>query len=214
MNNIIRVDWNTIPTPIVDPVGLQVTCPLVLTNGGCESTDVIDIDVLHSMGLETGVVTEEKIPFPLTERENLFIAEDSIDLAFTYILLGYTVVYQGKKWLSPIIEYMFSEDDSNGITSAQAEALMEVEAQVIASRLIALGGYVMIEKGVWPVHHCLTMMIPFDCPELTKFESSFDEYVNWLTDLVTPTSDEYDKYYVESGTVAPFVAQIEANLAV
>ena len=81
---------------------------IFLTNQGCEDTGQIDEKRLADMGLAIGEF--EGAPYPLTEAESQFIAEDVVEIGGHLALTGYSVLIGNRKYLAPAIEIDYEEN--------------------------------------------------------------------------------------------------------
>jgi hypothetical protein len=81
--------------------------PVYLTNQCCESTlDHADgKEVFATLGLEYGLFADQF--YPLTDRELKFVGEDCVHTKAGIAMTGYSVLYQGRKYLSPCIEFPY-----------------------------------------------------------------------------------------------------------
>ena len=88
-------------------IDMQKHTPVFITNGCCEATHDSLPEVFAKLGLQHGEFDGEW--YPLTKEESQYISDDEIVAAGTCVRTGYACLYQGKKWLYPI---MLTEDNS------------------------------------------------------------------------------------------------------
>lgn len=162
------------------PFGDGTTEPLYLTNGCCEATHDYAEDLLKAAGIPYAAAGSDPF-YPLTKSEEKYIGEHLADVADGYgALLGYSALYQDKKYLMPSIEFGFGFNVEESEAAAYAHAL-EGEFR---PRIEAIGGHVFLsteDRGV--ERHVMQVLIPFEYA--MEKTSTFEEWVSHLeTDLL------------------------------
>ncbi|WP_046868806.1 hypothetical protein [Microvirga massiliensis] len=105
------------------------------------------------------------------------------------VLMGYSCLYKGLKFVMPCAEYYFGED------SDRDQALAEVTAYAtdIRTRIEAIGGYVLVDEDDGPDEdrHTVQVLVPFEhalrLVRGAKTEEPYDAWVLALIDLLLPT---------------------------
>jgi hypothetical protein len=156
-----------------------------LTNGGCEETGQVSEQRLEELGLQYGEF--DGSPYPLTDHESNFIGEDVVDIGGFSALLGYSVLFEGAKYLAPTIEidYFESNDDANTYPAAQE---LNLKLGQVASKLAELTGgrycwenNPAIEFAEGDGKFVAELMIPIDYAE--AHAQDFESWKQHLTEL-------------------------------
>lgn len=169
--------------------------PVFLTNGCTENnldnTPTTGFEVFEPLGLKFGWTDEHNnvydapggrgdVPdhgrfYPLTPDENKFVGEDSADGPYGGAMLGYAMLYRGKKYIGPNVEVCFKgnrqpfSDESYGIErvddalypdgeTALAEAYRL--ANFLRPKLQAIGGDVVVIDENEVDRHAVAILVP------------------------------------------------------
>lgn len=98
---------------------------LFLTSGCCEETGQISAERLVQMGLGHGEIGGTF--YPLTDDESKFIGEHLVQMGSFQALTGYSVLFNGNKYLAPAIEIDFYRDDNRNAVVTKGQAKLENE---------------------------------------------------------------------------------------
>lgn len=194
-----------------DPIKKQKTEPVFLTSGICEDAEHLSPWDLQKLGLSFSVDTGGD-PFdasqwdadnyggdsdwymkgytfyPLTTAESKFVADDTFDTPEGLGIMGYSVVYQGRKWLYPAIEISYAGPDDDAkhggfhyANEALAKAAADYLARQVREKLEAIGGdvHVYYNDGC-DNRHTVHLRIPF---EHACALGTFENYKAWLEGL-------------------------------
>lgn len=146
-----------------------------LTNGSCESTDYWTPQTFDYLGLPYQGETEWG-PYPLSREEERYIAEDGVNTrAGGSLSLGYSIFWQGKKWLAPTIEYPYSR---LGRPSKRLKERVLAEERRIKRALDALGVQVIEDFDCCDDRLCLIVALPFE--EVMKAFGGLDSWKAFL----------------------------------
>lgn len=155
-----------------------------MTNATCEIGGVTKGD-LDRLSLESGEFDGEF--YPLTERENEFIADDVIVSAdgLKTALMGYSVLYHGRKHAMPTIEMPVGADhDAPDHETVLADA--RAYAERIAPKVDKYNGEVLIDETM-PDRICIGLAIPFTMITVDDYDD-WAAKVAWLmVDTALPT---------------------------
>jgi hypothetical protein len=146
-----------------------------LTNACCDNTGNVTPRTLYLLHLPFGsfsyrpdnrealeITREDQIGpdhqfYPLTPAEAKFIGEDDFTTPNTEGgLLGYSVLYRGEKWFSPVLEYYFENDAEE--TSATVHARKDFAH--VRSQIKALGGHIFLQENLTDDRHQVTLLLP------------------------------------------------------
>ena len=189
-------DWKTVD----ELEKMQETTPVFLTSGCCESAHG-SIELFRRLKLRHGWFntangsltskepqepTEEDF-YPLTPPEDQYIGEDYANGPYGGIVMAYTVLYKGKKWLAPTIQVcwlsgVFSEDSYGGEVAKDYEiSIKAAEALEMALRpkMEVIGGDVVLLKDDEEDRHSVMMLFPPDFA--IKQAKNFEEWKKFLT---------------------------------
>jgi len=154
-----------------DPFVVTEQGPLwFLTNGLCESTEHWTPLQFERLGLSYQKDGPYG-PYPLTQQEERLIAANGFRTIKNGILrLGYSVLWQDKKWLCATIEYEF--EDCNDVTEYEHFSEEQARWQKI---LTPLDGYALPEYSS-PLHdrYTLNLVVPFPVAI-----GQFTDYWHW-----------------------------------
>jgi hypothetical protein len=163
-------------TPTTHPYGDGSETPLVMTNGSCELTHdhIEDLFALH--GLAAG--SFEGAFYPLTDAENIYIADDEIEAADGFnALAGYSVLYKGEKYYAPQIELGYGD---NGVSQEQAMDFGRRFTDDIRARVEGIGGHVFLSDDGGPDRGLVQVLIPVSYPAKVA-----EDYPAWAEHLAT-----------------------------
>jgi hypothetical protein len=159
---------------------------IYLTNGSAE--DVLSHQMDHK-GVQVDLKAlglESQEDYPLSEQEANYVFDDEIVLQGipgpfgqtpTYnVLMGYSTLKDGVKFLAPTIEHMYGDGDDAD------KALRDVNAFADATRpaLEAIGGSVTVVEDALPSRHNVEIRIPMEYAVSTGLD-----YDGWVEHLKT-----------------------------
>lgn len=146
----------------------------VLTNGLCENTGYWHTEVFRYHGASYQAAAGQE-PYPLTHQEAAFIQPDGIDLPgyATDLHLGYSVWWQNRKWLSPLLEYCYEPEDPaakhHGVERGEADffsrldclrAFVECEAERLSVLLHPMHGEVLLDLEGFTDRYAIHLLVP------------------------------------------------------
>lgn len=146
-------------------MSIDIKEPVYLTNATCDD----------AQSVKSGFSGK----YPLTRRESQYIADDVAQVADGFgALMGYSAMYQDKKYLMPSIELFYGK----GTLLADDEALEFGEAfvEAIKGDVEAIGGHVFLRPDDMPKRHLIQVLIPFE-----HAFSKADKYDDWKKYLET-----------------------------
>lgn len=163
--------------------------PVYLTNGCCESAWGSPY-LLKSLGLKWGQTGDIVAPagrwgnhYPLTKEEEQFIREDCVDTALACLSLGYTALYQNRKWLYPSDElvYLTDESDESAKRYYKDHEATLVDAGIKACKIESLMPEctVVVDPHMGNDRIGLSILIPFD---MAFRLGGYNAYKGWLLD--------------------------------
>lgn len=156
------------------PFGDGSQTPLYLTSGACEATHDYIYDLLKAKNLP---FNEGEFLYPLTESEEKYIGESLADVADGFgALLGYSSLYQDRKYLAPNIELYFGEDSD--ISADDALQFGKALKEELAPKISAIGGHVFLTEHDEDDRHLMEILIPFEYA--AKAARNFDEWIAHL----------------------------------
>jgi hypothetical protein len=161
-----------------------MTDMIYLTNGLCEYIVNEDTEAaLKAAGLDYRFENKELIPF--SEEEGKYLTDDVIDRAEGFgVMLGYTVLLEGKKWFAPTTEVYYGSE--NNVTETQAGEITKRLEENLKDKIEAVGGRVIVELDGMPDRHVVTSLIPFE--HAAEKATNLIEWVEYLeSDLLNDT---------------------------
>jgi hypothetical protein len=196
------------PARLPDLLEWQKHSPLYLTNGCCENAHG-SWELFMRLGLEFGVwnpdthqidnVPQGTFPpdiedtfYPLTKEEATFIGETYVPSQYGGASLSYSVIYQGKKYLCPLIHVCYLENETfsresyggseGGETAAEALGAAIKLAGRLKPKFQKIGGQVLVTEDDEQDRHAVMMLIP---PKyVTERFATFDEYKGWVAGMI------------------------------
>lgn len=152
------------------PFGKGENEPLYLTNGCCEHAHG-DAALMDEFGLGYSENPDGTDFYPLNDAESRYIAEDMAELdGGLFALMGYSCVFQGRKFYMPSIEIMQIPGDRD------AEEIGKEFAAAVAERVKAEDGHVLRQWN--DDRYLVRVLIPVERAE------TFDGYEDWKAFLV------------------------------
>lgn len=141
-----------------------------MTNSLCEPSHWIK-SVFEHLSIPYGI-TEDGAAYPLTEEEQQYIASDEMageirlpkyGRSREFILFGYTIWWQNKKWLAPTIEFSYDEDDAYEYedTLGMVDRIATHASKIVIFNEILKHARFLISDDM-EARVCLTMLIPLN----------------------------------------------------
>lgn len=130
---------------------------IYLTNGCCENAHG-DQALFDRLGLTAG--DDDGAFDPLTAAEREWIFEDSLSHKRGEILMAYTGLYRGQKYLMPVLT-LYHDPEDDATNEANAEYIERVVMRQITPGVEALGGLVRFERDDEDDRHALQILLPF-----------------------------------------------------
>lgn len=169
---------------VEETIGKQADEHIYMTNGCCESVNV-DGEVFSALGLTPG--EWQGGFYPLTEAESKLLSEMGFYTGREGFvgLTGYSTLYQGKKWLTPVVEIEWIDDerpeDMHAEDQQKAQMMAIQMAARASSRLESIGGYAEVEETVHDVDDRwrVAIHVPLDWA-VDRFNSC-EEFAAFLT---------------------------------
>ena len=160
----------------------QQTVPVYLTSGCCENAHG-STELFALMGLKAGKFDGQFYPLP--NNESRFIAEDMVEGTKAWVYTGYSVLYQGKKWLCPTSEIYYvkpgnKREDYEHETPQKAHKAGLVIKDWLEPRITAIGGHVIFVEELesfTDYRYDLQILIPFD------YAQTFGTFFKWKKEL-------------------------------
>jgi hypothetical protein len=166
---------------MTDPALIKADKLVYLSNAMCEFVASKEAEsLLKAAGLSFREEGGEFIPF--SEDEERYLTDETLpDLADGYgVMLGYTVLCEGRKWFAPTTEFYFGGSASQ---AADAEQTARALVDALGEKIVAVGGAVILEINALPDRHVVTSVVPFE--HAAKVARSREEWVRYLeTDLL------------------------------
>lgn len=133
-----------------------------LTNACCENAGFVGANHMRRLGLDFG--DYEGFFYPLTDAESRYIATEQVAIGDSgaEAWLGFSMLYQDRKWLAPVIEIgerqvcSANEDAPSHARKAEAE---QIHAQV-TERADEVGGHVFMAEAAG--RFWIEVMLPFE----------------------------------------------------
>lgn len=160
--------------------------PLYLTNGCCEPAHATP-ELLDEWNLPYSL--DSGGFHPLTAEELAYIGEDTVEVGKSgYVaLLGYTGLYDGRKWLMPVIEIAYQGDQNPDAvlpTRDEARSLTSALASELQVILGFAGGYVFQDEGY--DRFIMELCLPFS---LAYEQGSYEAWKRYLKDNLFASVD-------------------------
>jgi hypothetical protein len=131
--------------------------PVYLTSATCENAHGTP-ELLAEYGLPGG--TYDGDFYPLTEAESQFIGEDLVEVYDGFeAMTGYSVLYEGRKFLAPTVEFYYGEGVST--TEQEARDACDTSVRCLAEHVGDFGGRVLVYEDMDDRIN-LMVMIPFE----------------------------------------------------
>lgn len=131
--------------------------PIILTNACCENAHGTP-ELLAEYGLPGGNYDGDF--YPLTEAESQFIGEDLVEVYEGFeAMTGYSVLYEGRKFLAPTVEFYYGA----GVSTSEQEArdACDTSLRCLSEHVGDFGGRVLVHEDM-PDRINLMIMIPFE----------------------------------------------------
>lgn len=131
--------------------------PVYLTNGSCENAHGTP-ELLAEYDLPGGSFEGEF--YPLTDAESQFIGDDLVEVHDGFeAMLGYSVLYEGRKFLAPTVEFCYGE----GVSTSEKEArdACDTSVRCLSMHVGDFGGRVLVHEDM-PDRINMIVMIPFE----------------------------------------------------
>jgi len=200
--SVTRRPRTTKPASVKTLVARQKRHPVYLTNACCENAHGSEALALK-LNLTVGSynASDRKVYdavlsgivdgfYPLNARESQYIAEDLATINNYSALLGYSVLFRGKKYLFPSIEFNFIDPsnakspDYPGIFLSHRDAMnaLRVTESKVKAAAEAVGGFVWVfEEDNDGLTHTLGIAIPFEFA--FKLGDNYHAVREWLEQL-------------------------------
>lgn len=163
---------------------------IYLTNACCEDTGHLTAELLAAAGF--GYTDDEDGFYPLTEAEAGYVADDALGCAGHEVLLGYSVLMEGRKWLAPTLRILHADpeaSESDYLSPGNALALAKVLEAVLSPRVQAFGGRVLLDDDE-PYATCLVIVLPFEVAQLVGDFAAWRAFLmSYLLDPVAPVAE-------------------------
>jgi len=173
--------------------------PITGTDG--EETCNVDVETMAALCLPFHREGEQT--HPLTEKEQLFASphvrlNGHLDLP---VDLGTTVLFGGRKWLAPSIEFAWDPMQEGFVDDADAaRERMLKHVEHLEPMITALGGSIRTELGTTDLSHEMTVLLPFG----VAYESESVE--DWNAALAYLLSTDEEKK-TRPGVTCEFTAE-------
>jgi hypothetical protein len=159
-------------------------------------------------GLPFHVDREDSLP--LTETEYEWLGARRVlngDLCHP-VKLGYAVLWNGRKWLAPEIEFAF-EGKSDDLDDPEGAALRVAERHMesIRTQVEAVGGHLHLFEGATDSAHELSILIPF---HLAEQSASIDDWEEALSYLLMTQAEKDARPQVS----CEFTAEVDVNRSI
>ena len=130
--------------------------PVYLTNGSCENAHGTP-ELLAEYGLPGGSYEGEF--YPLTDDEAKFIGDDLVEVYNGFeAMTGYAVLYEGRKFLAPTVEFYYGDGVST--TEQEARDACDTSVRCLAEHVGDFGGRVLVSEDDDRIN--MMIMIPFE----------------------------------------------------
>lgn len=176
-----------------DLASSQRKTPVFLTSGACENAWGSP-ELFALLGLPEGEFDGEF--YPLTQEESVYIGEDLVEGTTAWAYTGYSVLYQGKKWLAPSMEFNWlnaaSTEGEEGIyPDEEAAQKAAVSIQETLDPLFAQIGGMILRDDESRDRISLLFLVPFD------YAMRFADFEAWKAGLIVllsgPPSEDEEK---------------------
>lgn len=176
-----------------DLASSQRKTPVFLTSGACENAWGSP-ELFALLGLSGGEFDGEF--YPLTKEESVYIGEDLAEGTTAWAYMGYSVVYQGRKWLAPTMEFDWlnaaSTDGEEGLYPDEeaAEKAAATIQETLDPLFAEIGGMILRDDNSRD-RISLLFLVPFD------YAMRFADFEAWKAGLIVllsgPPSEEEEK---------------------
>lgn len=131
--------------------------PVYLTNACCENAHGTP-ELLAEHGLPGGIYDGDF--YPLTDAEFQFIGEDVVPVYDGFeAMTGYSVLYEGRKFLAPTVEFYYGKGVST--TEQEARDACDTSVHCLAEHVGDFGGRVLVHEDMDDRIN-MVVMIPFE----------------------------------------------------
>jgi hypothetical protein len=131
--------------------------PVCLTNATCENAHGTP-ELLAEYGLPGGSFEGEF--YPLTDAESKFIGDDLVEVFDGFeAMTGYSVLYEGRKFLAPTVEFYYGDGVST--TEQEARDACDTSVRCLAEHVGDFGGRVLVHEDMDDRINMM-VMIPFE----------------------------------------------------
>lgn len=165
---------------------IQPKSYVFLTSGTTEATDHVSCETLQRMGLETGIVNGDH--YPLTDAEQVYIAESYAKFNNDLAMVGYAVLLNGRKYLAPTLEIPFGTHSEGAPSYLVAQEQASRRMACLNAISEAVDGYCALTDEWFSTHAeggllCCELLIPLEYAQ--AHAKTHDEWMAHLGELAT-----------------------------
>lgn len=158
-----------------------------LTNQTCEDIGIVSSKDMKQLNLPRG--TFDGGFYPLTKQESAYISDEELEMAEAIVLMGYSGIFDGKKYLIPTIEVDYSSEPCDRVqpfSQAKAEnERLRLVAERVATATGGFFGWRETPEAEWDGRggkFFICFLIPFDYA--FAHAKSYDEWVVHLAQVI------------------------------